>query len=148
RSVLGESDPTAQAAGQNPFSTRAQLNQQHDRNTRDLTEQLNAANLLYSGHRIVQEGDAANSFQNALAQAAAGVNSGLGQIGGNLTAALSSNEAQRVAALQDAYNRHATEAGAADQAQQLQDMIAQLLGGATGGDAGAGYAPDAGGNYG
>jgi hypothetical protein len=127
RSVLGDESLATAAAG-NPTSTRAQLSQSRDRNLHDLTEGLNQANLLYSGYRVNQEGQAANDYQNALAQAASGVNSGLGQIGENLSGTLGQNEQQRVAAMQDAYNRHATEAGAGG--GDLEALLAQLLGGA------------------
>jgi hypothetical protein len=100
--VLGASDPTVTAAGQNPSSTLAQLSQERGRNTKTLEDQLNAANLTFSGYRVTQETQAAQDYQNQLAQAAAAVNSNLGSIGTNLTSALGANQAQRTAAQQAA----------------------------------------------
>jgi hypothetical protein len=109
-SVLG--DPTiAQAAAANPTSTVAQLNMQRDRNLKTLTEGLNQSNLLYSGYRVNQETQAGQDYQNALAQAAAGVNTNLGGIDAQLAATLGTNQQQNVQALLDAYGRHATDPG-------------------------------------
>lgn len=113
RSLLGD-DAFAKAAGKNPTSTLAQLGQQRGRNVHDLTEGLNKANLLYSGYRVNQEEQGAQDFQNALAQAAAGVNSSLGGIDSNLAGALGQNERERIAAMRDAYARHAQDPGAGD----------------------------------
>lgn len=108
--LLGDAT-LAQAAGANPTSTLAGLSQQRDRNTHDLTENLNKQNLGYSGYRVTQETQAGQDYQNALAQAAAGVNSNLGGIDSALAQALGQNQAQRIAAMQDAYGRHATDPG-------------------------------------
>lgn len=99
KTELGGDSLLAQAAAQNPTSTRAQLTQQRDRNVKSLDDALNANNLTYSGYRVSQEQQAAQDFQNALAQAAAGVNSNIGQIQGGLNQALSANEQQRAQAL-------------------------------------------------
>jgi hypothetical protein len=112
RSVLGD-ESFAQAAAGNPTSTLAQLGQQHSRNTHDLTEALNANNLLYGGYRVTQEQQAAQDYQNQLAQAAAGVNGNLDTISANLAAALLANQQQRNQALQDAANRAMQAAAAA-----------------------------------
>lgn len=111
QSLLGDST-LAQAAGQNPTSTLAGLGQQRDRNTHNLTEGLNQANLLYGGYRITQEQQAAQDFQNALAQAAGGVNSSLGGIDSNLAQTLGQNQSQRTQAMLDAYGRHSQDVGA------------------------------------
>jgi hypothetical protein len=104
QAVLG--DPTvAGIAGQNPTSTVAQLKSQYGRNTQNLDEQLNQQNLLYSGYRVNQQQQAAEDYQNQLANAANQVNSGLSTVGSNLAAALGANQAQRVQAMNDAAAR-------------------------------------------
>jgi len=110
--VLGAADPTVAAAGANPFSTRASLQTQRDRNLHDLTEGLNKDNLLYSGYRLTQEDQAAHDFQDALAQAAAGVNSNLGNVDSTLAGLLAQSNRDRAGAIQDAYTRHKDEPGA------------------------------------
>jgi hypothetical protein len=110
QSVLGD-QTFAQAAGQNPTSTLAQLGQARDRNVHDLTENLNKANLLYGGYRVTQEQQAANDYQNQLAQAAASVNGNLGAIDNQLAQALGQNQAQKYQAMVDAYGRHSTDPG-------------------------------------
>jgi hypothetical protein len=104
RRVLGD-ESLAQAAAGNPTSTLHQLDTQHDRNLHDLTEGLNQQNLLYSGYRVTQEQQDAQDFQNMLAQAAAGLNSNLDTIGGNLTGTLTGNAQQRAQAKQQAADR-------------------------------------------
>lgn len=111
--VLGASDPNVEAAAQNPTSTLAGLADQRTRNLHDLTEGLNKDNLLYSGYRVTQEGQAAHDYQNALATAAANVNSSLGGIDSSLAGALSANQASRVQALMAAAALHAQDPGAA-----------------------------------
>lgn len=103
--ALGLDDSYAAAAAGNPSSTLAQLGQQRDRNSKSLTDQLNSANLLYSGYRVTQEQQAAQDYQNALAQAAAGVNSASDTIGSNLSGVLLGNQKAREQAINDAYNR-------------------------------------------
>lgn len=103
--VLGSNDPYVQAAGQNPTSIVAQLRQQHDRQLHDLIEQLNNANLFYSGNRILREQQDANDYQGQLAHAANDVQGSLDTIAGNLASALASNQNQRAQALQEAYGR-------------------------------------------
>lgn len=105
--VLGTSDPIAQAAGQNPNSTVAQLGQSHDRNVKQLLESLNGQNLGYSGYRVTQEQQVGQDYQNALAQAAAGLNSSLGGVDSNLASLLAGNNQQLVAGINSAADRHA-----------------------------------------
>lgn len=97
--VLGSDDPIVTAAGQNPTSTVAQLGQQRDQNLKTLDDQLNAANLGYSGYRITQEQQADEDFQNALATAAAGLNTNLDNVQGSLASALAGDNNQRAAAI-------------------------------------------------
>lgn len=125
--VLGQSDPFVQAAGQNPTSTLAQLRTGHDQATHDLTEALNKENLLYGGARILKEGQVANDYENALARAAAGVNTDLSGIDSGLAAALAGSQQSRIQGMQDAYGRHATDAGAGDAAGSIADAIRQAL---------------------
>lgn len=112
KAVLGDQNVANVARG-NPTSTLAQLAQQRDLNLKNLDEALNQQNLGYSGYRITQEQQAANDYQNQLANAAAQVNSGLNTVSSNLAAALSQNQAQRIAAQQAAADRLAQAAAAA-----------------------------------
>lgn len=103
--VLGANDPTVQAARQNPTSTRSQLSQSRDRNLKVLEDGLNKANLSYSGYRVTQEQQAGQDYQNALAQAAAGLNSNLDTVSGNLASALAGNQQLRAQGIQSAADR-------------------------------------------
>jgi hypothetical protein len=112
--VLGQNDPLVQAAAQNPTSTVNQLGQQRDQNLKSLLDQLNPLNLDYSGYRVTQEQQNQTNFQNALAQAAAGLNSNLDQVTGNLNSALSANAAtlaQAISAAQDRASQQSTTTG-------------------------------------
>ena len=131
QAVLGDSS-MAQAAGQNPTSTLHQLGTQRDRNLTNLTEQLNQANLGYSGYRVTQEQQAGQDYQNQLAQAASGINSTLGGIDSSLSGVLAGNQAQRVQAMQAAEAAHAQDAGA--QPFDLAGLLAGLGLGGGGGD--------------
>lgn len=111
-SVLGDQS-IAQAAAQNPTSTLAQLADARGRNQKTLTEGLNGANLLYSGYRVNQEQQAANDYQNQLAQAAANVGGALSGVDSNLTSALGQSLGQRIQAMIAAGQTHAADPGAA-----------------------------------
>jgi len=113
KAVLGENDPTVQAAGQNPASIVAQLATQHGRNQAALEDALNKANLFYSGYRVNQESQDAQDYQGQLAGAQGQAQGGLDTIASNLAAALGQNQQQRAQAAQDAYDR------------QLQAALAQ-----------------------
>lgn len=104
RQTLGDENLASAAAG-SPTSTIASLGQQRERNQKSFTDALVPQNLLYSGYRVTQEEQAAQDFQNALAQAAAGVNTGLDTISGNLSGALASNQHTRITAEQEARDR-------------------------------------------
>ena len=137
--TLGDNSLATAAAG-NPTSTLSQLGTQRTRNVRDLTEGMNKNNLLYSGYRVTQEQQAAQDYQSQLAQAAAGVNSNLDAIGGNLSQALAGNQATREQALREAADRVAqqnTAAAAVAQQNALADALAQAAGGGGGGGAAA-----------
>lgn len=99
-------DPNlAAAAAKNPNSTIAQLGAQHKQAVTTLDDQLNKANLSYSGYRVTQEQQAENDYQGQLAQAASQVNSGLDSIQGSLAQALAADNAQRIAAIAAAQGR-------------------------------------------
>jgi hypothetical protein len=102
QSILGANDPTAAAAGKSTTSTLAQLNNQRTQDVKQLSDALNKANLFYGGYRVDQEGQAAQNYQNALAQAAGAVQSALGGIDTNLNSTLNQNAMQRAAAMQQA----------------------------------------------
>jgi hypothetical protein len=140
--VLGAGDPIAAAAGQNPTSTVHQLATSRDRNLQSLDDQLNAANLGYSGYRVTQEGQAGQDYQNALAQAAAGLNSNLDQVSGNLAAALAGNNQQIVAGINSAADRASANAAASG-----TDPGALAQAAAGGGGAPAAPAPAGGANF-
>lgn len=97
----------AEAAAKNPTSTKATLTHQRDLSQHDLLDQLTTGghNLGYSGYRTTQEGELGRQFENALAQAAAGVQSDFGQYLGALNGTKSQNAQARASALGDAYNR-------------------------------------------
>lgn len=100
-----------------------------DRNLKTLEDQLNAQNLTYGGYRISQEQQAAQDYQNALAQAAAQVNSNIGQIQSGLASTLNQNALQRASAMYQAEHDDAASA-----ATTGTDPGAGDGGGAAGGD--------------
>lgn len=128
-SVLGDTDPIVKAASGNPTSTVAQLNQSRDRNLKTLDDQLNDQNLAYSGYRVTQEQQAGQDYQNALAQAAAGLNTNLDTVGSNLSQALGANNMQRASALSDAANRHAGDTTDPGAGLDLGSLVAAATGG-------------------
>lgn len=107
RKVFAGDENLAKAAASNPTSTKAQLTHQKDLSQKDLLDALNAPghNLGYSGYRVSQEGELGRQYEDALAQAAAGTNSQLDQIGGGLASLLQGNRQQRAGALGDASSR-------------------------------------------
>lgn len=115
--VLGQSDPTVQAAGQNQESQLAMLGRQRDQNLRDFETQLDPS-LTFSGYKVGQEQKLGQAYQDALAQAAAGVEGNLDTISGDLNSALAQNNVDRINALAQAY-------------QNQQALIAAGLGGGT-----------------
>lgn len=103
-SVLGTNDPYVQAAGQNQESTLAQLLRSYHHGLQSFDTNLDPS-LAFSGYRISQEGQIGQSYQDSLAQAAAGLQSGLGSVTDQLNQQLAADNAQRAAALADAYQR-------------------------------------------
>jgi hypothetical protein len=96
--VLGQSDPTVQAAGQNQESDLAMLGRERDQNLHQFENQLDPS-LAFSGYRVGQEHLLGQAFQDALAKAAAGVNGNLDSITGQLNAELAGNNTNRINAL-------------------------------------------------
>jgi hypothetical protein len=113
KSVLGD-DTLAEAAGNNPTSTLANLAHQRTTNLHDLTEGLNKDNLAFSGYRLTQEDQQAHDYQDALAQAAANVNGTLGGIDSQLGGALDANSQARISAALAAYAAHKGDTGGTD----------------------------------
>lgn len=99
--VLGQNDPTVTAAGQNQESQIAMLGRQRDKNLHDFETQLDPS-LTFSGYKVGQEQQLGQAYQDALAQAAAGVQGNLGTITGDLNAALAQNNTNRENALSQA----------------------------------------------
>lgn len=144
---LGADDPIALAAGQNPTSTVKQLGQSRDRNLKTLDDQLGAANLGFSGYRVTQEQQAGEDYQNALAQAAAGLNSNLDTVGSNLAAALAGNNQQVVAGINSAADRASQQAIATGTDPGAIADPNALAGAAAGGPPAGGGAPAAGASF-
>lgn len=103
-SVLGADDPYVQAAGQNQQSTLAQLLRSYHHGLQNFDATLDPS-LAFSGYRIGQEGQIGQDYQDSLAQAAAGLQSGLGSVTDQLNQQLQADNAQRAQALADAYQR-------------------------------------------
>lgn len=103
-SLLGANDPYVQAAGQNQESTLAQLLRSYHHGLQNFDTNLDPS-LAFSGYRVGQEGLIGQSYQDTLAQAAAGIQSGLGGITDQLNHQLEADNAQRAQALADAYQR-------------------------------------------
>lgn len=99
--VLGQNDPFVQAAGQNQESQLAMLGRQRDQSLHDFESQLDPS-LTFSGYKVGQEQKLGQAYQDALAQAAAGVEGNLDQITGNLNSALQQNTTNRANALSQA----------------------------------------------
>lgn len=116
--VLGANDPTARAAALNQESDLAQLGRQRDQNVQQFEQQLDPS-LTFSGYKVGQEKLLGQAYQDALAKAAAGVQSNLDTINGNLNQELSQNQFQQGNALEQAY------------AQELQMILAGQAGGGT-----------------
>jgi hypothetical protein len=100
--VLGGQDPMVQAAAQNQESDLAQLSRQDAQNVKGFETQLDPS-LTFSGYKVGQEQQIGQNYQDALAKAAAGVQSGLDQITQNLNGALQQNGMQQANGLEQAY---------------------------------------------
>jgi hypothetical protein len=134
---IGVDQNTLQAAQQNPFSTRAELERAMQTRGRELNESLNQQNLFYGGYRADQLSDLARSGaqqQSALTGDIRGLLGGISQ--GVTTAEQEAARAEqaaieqaaedaRIAALQQAY------LDALNQPAQPPTIVDQLGGGAS-----------------
>lgn len=102
--VLGSSDPIAAAIANNPQSQLAQLAQQNQEQQQNFIETLDPS-LVNSGYRVQQQGLLNQNYQNALAQAASGIQGTLQGIQGNLSSEEAANQNTLTQAISDAYNR-------------------------------------------
>jgi hypothetical protein len=99
-------DPaTAQAAQQNPFGVRQQLQRSYDQGLHNLEEQYNQQNLFYGGARAKGLSDFGTDYQGQLAGAAGQEQTALGGINANLAAALAAAQAQDIQGQQGAADR-------------------------------------------
>lgn len=142
---------TGQAAADNPNSVAAQLAHGYQTSQQSLEDQLNAANLFYSGARIRQLGDLASQYGAQQAGAAGDLRNALAGVDANLSTALSNAAAQRLAAEQAAADRALQAALAAGGAPTtaaptmpdgLSPEAQQLFNEETGGGAAPGGTPD------
>lgn len=101
----GANGPDVLAAQRNPFSTRQQINRQHEHRQRDLNESLNQRNLFYSSTRERALGDEGLATLQQYYDAARQVQSQLSDINTSLMQARLTAQAQREQAIQDARNQ-------------------------------------------
>lgn len=103
--VLGKNDPYVSTirAG-DPESTIAQLGRQDTEALRQLDTTMDPS-LVDSGYRVEQEGNLAQQYQDALAQAASAEQSQLQGYQSDLAAAEQTNNDTLTQAISDAYNR-------------------------------------------
>ena len=103
-SILGANDPMLAAIRNNPESQYSQLGRQYHQQLQQFGETIDPS-LVDSGYRVQQEGNMAQAYQDALAQAASGFQNQYQSI----RDALAQTEAQNADALSqaysDAYNR-------------------------------------------
>lgn len=127
KTILGAKDPTYLAImGGDPESQLAQLGRQYGQERRQFDTTIDPS-LVNSGYRVEQEGNMAQAYQDALAQAASGIQS---QLQG-YQSDLSSEEAQQAQALSqavsDAYNRALQQQLATASASGSGDSLTALL---------------------
>jgi hypothetical protein len=103
--VQGLDEQTIAAARDNPFSVLRNLERDYQTGVRDLEENLNAANLFYSGYRGTKLGEAATDYQSRRASAASAFQGLLADVENALAQALLQADWAEAAALQDAYAR-------------------------------------------
>jgi hypothetical protein len=102
--ILGGADPNVLAAGRNTESELAQLARGRDQALNAFDTTLDPS-LAFSGYRVASEGQLGQNYQDALARAAAAIQSQLGGITDTLNSSLGADEQQREQALADAYAR-------------------------------------------
>lgn len=103
-SILGANDPFVAAARSNPESQYAQLGRQYHQQLDQFGETLDPS-LVNSGYRVKQEGNMAQAYQDALAQAASGFQNQYQGIQGQLAQTLAQDSDTLSQAYSDAYNR-------------------------------------------
>src|SRR6266542_2980900 len=96
---------TAGSAKTNPFSVLAQLQHSHELRQKNLNENLNKANLFYSGYRGTQLGEEGRSYLGEQAGARSALESQLGGISEGLLGARQTAQEATTGGEQDAYNR-------------------------------------------
>lgn len=109
QSILGSSDPMVAAAANNPESQYAQLKRQYQQQLQQFGETIDPS-LVDSGYRVQQEGNMAQAYQDALAQAAAGFQNQYQSIRDALAQSEAQNADTLSQAWSDAYDRALQEA--------------------------------------
>ena len=104
QSILGASDPMLDAIRSNPESQYAQLGRQYNQNLQQFGETIDPS-LVNSGYRVQQEGNMAQAYQDALAQAASGFQNQYQTIRDQLAQQQAQNADTLSQAYSDAYNR-------------------------------------------
>ena len=104
QSILGANDPMLAAIGNNPESQYSQLHRQYGQQLRQFDTSIDPS-LVNSGYRVEQEGNMAQAYQDALAQAASGFQNQYQGIRGQLAQELAQNADTLSQAYSDAYNR-------------------------------------------
>ena len=104
RSILGGSDPMLAAIGNNPESQYSQLGRQYNQQLQQFGETIDPS-LVDSGYRVQQEGNMAQAYQDALAQAAAGFQNQYQSIRDALAQTEAQNADTLSQAWSDAYTR-------------------------------------------
>jgi hypothetical protein len=97
---------TQAAAQQNPFSVLKNLQRQHEQRQTSLNENLNKANLWFSGYRGTQLQNEGTQYLSEQASANQALQGSLGGIAANLLAARQSGQQQVQQGEQDAYTRY------------------------------------------
>ena len=104
QSILGANDPMLSAIGNNPESQYSQLGRQYKQELQQFGETIDPS-LVDSGYRVQQEGNMAQSYQDALAQAASGFQNQYQSIKDALAQTEAQNADTLSQALSDAYTR-------------------------------------------
>ena len=104
RSILGSTDPMLSAIAGNPESQYAQLLRQYGAQQQNFGETIDPS-LVDSGYRVQQEGQMAQAYQDALAQAASGFQNQYAGIKDQLSQTEAQNADTLSQAWSDAYNR-------------------------------------------
>ena len=143
--VLGSQygDVAAQAAA-NPFSTLANLKYGYEQGTKNLEDQLNSANLFYSGYRGDQLKDAARQYQGAQYNAQTQYQGLMQDIADQLSQALMNADLMDMQGAQNASYWGGGGDSSSQQSQQPYGLYSSGILGALGLQGGHTYAPFAG----